>query len=333
MHCQFCQKDLSTLNKKAHQTNCRALRIASNEHELTITKEHIYNLYIVDKLSELQIAKSLKIRKRSVKKLIEKFGIAQRTRKEINKIRNNEISLTKLSYTKTQKEAIHNKRTATVFAKYNVLNVRKSEIIKKKIIQIKSTKDKNGMSTIEKATQKTKETIRRKYGVDNVFQLESTKEKAKKTMLLKYGVPHAYHLTSIGFSKSSQELFWIIYNKLPEEIKKHCYFKELNKEFGKRDDQIDKYYFYDFVISSKRICIEFNGEKYHPNKKKLNKQEWKQWRSLFTNEDAKTIYTKDKRKLKLMTDIGYQVIVVWYKDYITNKEEIARGLIDIINKS
>lgn len=99
-------------------------------------------------------------------------------------------------------------------------------------------------NTVCKEKALTLENFIRKYGDDG---------EAKYNEFVKKSKPF--------YSKRSQKLFWEIYNKLPERLKDHCYFAELNTEFGKRGN--DRYYKYDFVISTIKYCIEYNGIHYH----------------------------------------------------------------------
>ena len=64
-----------------------------------------------------------------------------------------------------------------------------------------------------------------------------------------------------GVSKISQELFWKVYEHLPDKC--DCYFSELNKEILLREDE--KIYFPDFVYKNK--IIEYDGKYWHDEEK------------------------------------------------------------------
>lgn len=49
-------------------------------------------------------------------------------------------------------------------------------------------------------------------------------------------------------------------------------------------------YFYDFIISSLKICFEFHGLKFHP--KEVNKE----WKQLFTVKSYDEVALNDKNK-------------------------------------
>ena len=62
------------------------------------------------------------------------------------------------------------------------------------------------------------------------------------------------------YSKISQKLFWLIYEKLNEVEKKNCWFKELNKEVLVKVSE-NKFYFPDFLMGKK--IIEYDGKYWH----------------------------------------------------------------------
>lgn len=62
------------------------------------------------------------------------------------------------------------------------------------------------------------------------------------------------------YSKISQKLFWLIYEKLNESEKQNCWFKELNKEILLKVSE-DKFYFPDFIMGKK--IIEYDGKYWH----------------------------------------------------------------------
>ena len=123
------------------------------------------------------------------------------------------------------------------------------------------------------------------------------------------------------YSKVSQELFWNIYSRLDEESKNNTYFATLNREFHKRIN--NRSYLYDFVITSKNICIEFNGDDWHANPKKYFASEIP---GVYKNIDgtltAKKIWERDKQKNGLLISMGYDIITVWESDFKKNPNHI-----------
>jgi hypothetical protein len=231
--------------------------------------------------------------------------------------------------------------------------------------KIKQTKlnniDKNGMNSFERQSIKIKETFENKseeewnrirkqskqtniqlYGVEFYMNREST----EKTCLEKYGgisplsskIIHEKGMKkklenksyACFYSKISQELFWKIYELLPNELKQYTYFAELNNEFGKFDNEYKKYYFYDFIISNKKICIEFNGDYFHANPKLYKENDKPNPHN--KNLTSKDIWDKDKIKNDFIKNCGYALFIVWESDYINDKELQIKNLIENIIK-
>lgn len=133
--------------------------------------------------------------------------------------------------------------------------------------------------------------------------------------------------TDRGYSKPSQELFWKIYEQLSEELQKYTYFAELNEEFKK----LYKYK-YDFVIKNIKICIEYNGEVFHPNPN-MTEEEWNNWNTPFKknkmNADEK--YAYDQTKLDILRKMDYKVLEVWHSEYLENPNKVLKYCLNFIN--
>jgi very-short-patch-repair endonuclease len=133
-----------------------------------------------------------------------------------------------------------------------------------------------------------------------------------------------------NFSKISQELFWNIYKKLPRKLKKKTYFKELNFEFNSRSND-NKFYYYDFVISNIKICIEFNGDKFHANPSVYKARSHP---CPFNQKiTAKQIWKYDKNKFDNLKQKGYKVLVVWSSKYEKGKEKMIKKCLEFIKKN
>lgn len=104
-------------------------------------------------------------------------------------------------------------------------------------------------------------------------------------------------ITKIGVSKSSQDLFWCIYEKLDKSLQELVYFYELNNEykFYHHIDNTIKLYRVDFKLGNK--IIEFDCDYWH---------------------DA----DKDKIRDEFLMSKGYDVLRVNYTDYKKNKTEL-----------
>jgi very-short-patch-repair endonuclease len=100
-----------------------------------------------------------------------------------------------------------------------------------------------------------------------------------------------------GVSKSSQTLFWQIYNHLPDNMKSDVYFYELNEEykFYEHTDNLIKLHRVDFKFKHK--IIEFDCEYWHDT------------------------YRDMKRDLFLKSH-NYDVLRVKYENYMKNKSVV-----------
>lgn len=127
------------------------------------------------------------------------------------------------------------------------------------------------------------------------------------------------------YSKISQELFWSIYKNLSLKDKNNTYFATLNKEFGKMNEKTKQYYFYDFVITSRNICIEFNGDDWHANPKRYMPEDVPNvYKNIECDVKSKDIWKKDEIKNNLLKEVGYDIIVVWESDYKNNPDETIK---------
>lgn len=82
-----------------------------------------------------------------------------------------------------------------------------------------------------------------------------------------------------------------------------CWGIKGSKEFARNNDN-NSTYFYDFTIKSLKFTIEYNGIFWHA-REDLN------WRG-FGNKDENI--DRNKKKIALIEDLGYNVIVVWSDD-------------------
>jgi len=139
-----------------------------------------------------------------------------------------------------------------------------------------------------------------------------------------------YNRKIVPYSKISQELFWSIYKELPTHIQEKTYFAELNNEFGKYNKYTKSYNKFDFSVSHIKLCVEFQGDRWHANPKLFKRTDRiimpgakfapaKQWE-------------KDRLKKKNIIEFGFKLFYVWEKDYLENKDKIKEFLIQEIIK-
>jgi hypothetical protein len=136
------------------------------------------------------------------------------------------------------------------------------------------------------------------------------------TMLERYGTK------TVTTYVSKESLKFLI--KIYKEIRKNGIKKEDvvwgisgNKEFVLTDNKLGKSYFYDFVIKSKKIIIEYNNLFWHSRKK----EEWKG----IGDYDKVLEYQKTKENLAISR--GYVVYYVWNDDDIQEKVKYLSGVV------
>lgn len=134
-------------------------------------------------------------------------------------------------------------------------------------------------------------------------------------------------------------------NKQKMEALKNSYsmistdlFKQLNVKnslYGKKEATLKvegKYLYPDFLIDKK--VIEFYGDFWHANPRKYKSKDilklpqigsWKE-------KTAQDIWKRDKNRLKLLKESGYEVLVVWEMDYRKNKKEIVEKCLKFLEE-
>lgn len=236
-------------------------------------------------------------------------------------------------------DEINEKRRQTSKIRYNVDNVMKLDTVKDKVK--KSLKYKTGYEFAlqnEFSRKKYKKTCMDKYGFDNPSKNDSIKKKKEDKCLSNYGVTNwfktkesrdrlnkslkevydVYNACQLGkgsYSKVSQNIFWKIYNIMPDDLKEKSYFAELNREFVITETNTNNHYFYDFVISKIKLCIEFNGDRWHANPKFFNFDE----RPMpFIDKTSSQIWEKDRLKLNSLRKRGFEIIIIWESEVDEN---------------
>jgi len=124
----------------------------------------------------------------------------------------------------------------------------------------------------------------------------------------------------IGYSKISQELFYKLLEFYNVNKRDKIYFGSHNKEFGleKKEGGV---WLYDFTDTKNKKIIEYHGDDYHGNPKKYKNYE--KPHPFRKNITAQEMWDKDKQKLNLANEKGFEVMVIWDSEYRWgNKQEI-----------
>lgn len=81
---------------------------------------------------------------------------------------------------------------------------------------------------------------------------------------------------------------------------------------------------YDFLLVDHNVIIEYNGDYWHCNPKKYDKNFFNKKKSMYANE----LWEKDKTKKELAEKNGYKFFTIWEKDYNINKEKEIEKIIN-----
>lgn len=129
---------------------------------------------------------------------------------------------------------------------------------------------------------------------------------------------------NIFYSKISQQLFYILLNNISD--KENVKFATHNKE--KIIQQNNKIYCFDFCY--KRKIIEFNGDIYHANPKLFNENDCTN--PYLKNLSAKETWKQDNHKINIAKNKGYDILVIWEKDYRENGKDVINKCLQFLNK-
>jgi len=134
-----------------------------------------------------------------------------------------------------------------------------------------------------------------------------------------------------GYSKISQELFneiitWGLFNNTK------CYYATYNKEYGVYSEKYKRGFFYDFVCSTYKLVIEFQGDHYHGNPLIYGPNDFLKGRGQ-GKRTAKDVWELDEiKKNVIYNERGYDTIAIWESDYNTNKTDLYKRLQNEITK-
>lgn len=172
---------------------------------------------------------------------------------------------------------------------------------------------------------KSKDYVVDKYGIEKWDTLCKSKAHTLENYIKRYGNKNMAiekleeffsNLASNSFySKISQELFWSMDSKI---LDKHgvSYFFEKNFEFTKYSEFIQGCYKYDYVIPEYKFAIEFNGDYYHANPVKYSPDFY----ITKVKKYARDVWKEDEIKVNFLKSFGYEVLVIWEKDFRENKQ-------------
>lgn len=160
----------------------------------------------------------------------------------------------------------------------------------------------------------TLEKLIKKYGEERASEIYNNRQEKWLKSLHKNG-----NLKS-GYSLISQELF----RKIDEYIPNNKFqWKLKNGEF------IIKKYAVDFIDHETKRIIEFNGDIYHANPKIYSEYDTPNpWDKKLM---AKEIWESENNRNKLISDLGYEMLIVWESDYREDPETTIKRCINFLN--
>lgn len=213
---------------------------------------------------------------------------------------------------------------------------------KRKLTCLKKYGTVNALSRGTDAYKKRNETVKSKYGVDNVFQLDEVKAKMVNTSQEKYGVDHPQQNRDIR--NKAINTFIIRYGETPSAyMNKHSssrrtkphraierilesysikFISEADNIFftGKTRYKNYKYYLIpDILIEDSKLVIEIYGDLYHGNPKF-----YKSTDVIYTGQKVESIWEKDKNSQELIKSYGYDVLIIWEHDIKEHLQKVEK---------
>lgn len=166
-------------------------------------------------------------------------------------------------------------------------------------------KERQRTFTLEKCIQK--------YGKEKGEKIFTERQKRWQKSLYENGN------LKFGFSKISQELFYEIMKSYKYEGMKDVYFATKNEEIKIKRTDKGGIWIYDFTDKKRKKIIEYNGDEYHANPKMFEAND--RPHPFRKGNTAKQIWKKDKMKIDVAKNEGYDVLVIWDSEYRKNKQE------------
>lgn len=177
----------------------------------------------------------------------------------------------------------------------------------------------------------TKETLQRKFGWEGKlvkkeilcgFNNPKTREKSKQTCFKKYGVYNPYQIKEIK-EKANINRRSSVAKRTPSYQIDLC--SQLKKvDVGFELEFLVNKKIVDICNPEKKIAIECQGDYYHCNPKKYQKDYLNKKKNLY----AYQIWAEDEHKKQILEINGYKVFAFWQSDILNNRE----GIVEVIRR-
>jgi very-short-patch-repair endonuclease len=183
----------------------------------------------------------------------------------------------------------------------------------------------DAVSKVPEIRERQKAGFRAKYGVDHYSQNPESVARFRATLMKNYGVP-SLALVSGRASKAASEFFAKVFDGLPEELRDKCYYSPRTHEFNVWYEHT--YYKYDFVQSSMKKCIEYNGSRFHPKPDQDDAETgWCLFRPTRTVAEARAY---EAHKLGALRARGFQVLVIWDYEVKSDPDGSVQRCLDFV---
>jgi len=143
--------------------------------------------------------------------------------------------------------------------------------------------------------EKRKETLKKKFGVENAFALSKQRTKSK-------GQIELYELMKVKFPNTEVHIEKLVLQS-PYMI------------------------FADIVFPTEKIIVEYHGDFWHCNPYKYEATYYNPKKQLTAQE----IWSQDQKRKELLEKENYKVFIVWESDFKKNKEQTLSNLIKEIS--
>lgn len=130
-----------------------------------------------------------------------------------------------------------------------------------------------------------------------------------------------------GFSDVASNLFEQIESLVSTD---NVSFLYLPKNSELLLEKIGGFYKYDFCIPELKFIIEFNGDVFHGNPQLFNESDCPN--PFDKTITAKQMWSNDKVKIDLAKSKGFDVMVIWERDYRNDPEAIVESIIKTISE-
>lgn len=101
-----------------------------------------------------------------------------------------------------------------------------------------------------------------------------------------------------------------------------------NNQFFRHFKRLGKTFAYDFVLNDKKKIIEFNGDYWHCNPEKYEKNYFHKYLQLYAGD----VWERDRIKNNAIIEDGYKIMVIWENEYKQNKEKVIQKCIEFLKK-